>query len=204
MDLKEDYPDYESYMNNFYRLYDDNVGFEALKNNVRTDKQKLMLNKLSNINNFGVTIDKIYKMLDEKQKSQPFLSEDNFILLNVDYHLNWLRSRAEALYKFNSMFFIPSDINKNGNIKLKKICDRLGYTNTIDSIKLKKYFFMDIRDAISHVDYNCELDEDGKFKFIVINTKNVMIKLDLHKMILITRKMIILTKIHSELIRYYH
>ena len=63
---------------------------------------------------------------------------------------------------------------------------------------------MDIRDAISHVDYNCELDEDGKFKFIVVNTKNVMIELDLHKMILITRKMITLTKIHSRLIRYYH
>ena len=204
MDLKEDYPDYESYMNNFYRLYDGDVGFEVLKNNVRTDKQKLMLNKLSNINDFGITIDKIYKMLDEKQKSQPFLSEDNFILLNVDYHINWLRSHAETLYKFNSMFFIPSDINKNGNIKLKEICDRLGYTNTIDFIKLKKYFFMDIRDAISHVDYNCELDEDGKFKFIVVNTKNVMIELDLHKMILITRKMITLTKIHSRLIRYYH
>ena len=74
MNLREDYSDYESYMNNFYKLYNDDVGFEVLKNNVRTDKQNLMINKLSNINDFGITIDKIYKMIDGEQKSQGFLS----------------------------------------------------------------------------------------------------------------------------------
>ena len=204
MNLKEDYSDYESYMINFYKLYDDDVSFEVLKNNVRTDKQNFMLNKLSNINDFGITIDKIYKMIGEEQKSQKFLSTNNFILLNVDHHLNWLRSHAEALYKFNSMFFIPSDINKDGNIKLKEICDRLGYVDIADFVKLRKYFFVDIRNAISHADYNYELDKVGKFKFIIVNTKDTTIKLDLHKMILITKKMIILGKIHKQLMRYYH
>ena len=43
MNLKEDYSDYESYMINFYKLYDDDVSFEVLKNNVRTDKQNFMI-----------------------------------------------------------------------------------------------------------------------------------------------------------------
>ena len=37
-------------------------------------------------------------MIDGEQKSQGFLSVNNFILLNVDHQLNWLRSHAEALY----------------------------------------------------------------------------------------------------------
>ena len=44
-------------------------------------------------------------------------------------------------YTNSTMFFIPSDRRKDGNIKLKEICDRLGYVDIADFVKLKKIFF---------------------------------------------------------------
>ena len=162
---KEDYSGYVEYMNDFYRQYDNDVGFKILKNNIKKQDLISKLNKMNNMVNFGFAVDKIYKKLNEIQSSQPFLSDNEFTLLNADYNINWLRSHAEFLYKFNSIFFLPDDVNSSGNIKLKEICDRLNYTDD-QFIKLKKYFFMDIRNALSHANYRYELDEDMKFKYL--------------------------------------
>ena len=199
---KEDYSGYVEYMNDFYRQYDNDVGFKILKNNIREQDLISKLNKMNNMVNFGFAVDKIYKKLNEIQSSQPFLSDNEFTLLNADYNINWLRSHAEFLYKFNSIFFLPDDVNSSGNIKLKEICDRLNYTDD-QFIKLKKYFFMDIRNALSHANYRYELDEDIKFKYVVWDIKNGVIKLDLPKMMLILKKMIELNSIQFQLLRYY-
>ena len=200
VDKEEDYPEYVEYMYDFYRQYDNDVGFKMLQNNMRVQGQKL--NKLKNISDFGGIVSKIYQKLDEKQRSQPFLSDDEFNLLNEGYHINWLRSSAEFLYKFTTIFFLPDDINSDGNIKLKEICDRLGYTHD-QFLKLKKYFFVDIRNALSHVDYKYELENNVKFKYIIYNTKNEVIKLDHSKMMRISEKMVELASIHVQLIKYY-
>ena len=200
VDKKEDYSDYAEYMYNFYRQYDNDVSFKMLQNNMRAQGQKL--NKLKNISDFEGIVLKIYQKLDEKQRSQSFLSDDEFNLLDVNYHINWLRSSAEFLYKFTTIFFLPDDINSDGNIKLKEICDRLGYTHN-QFLKFKKYFFVDIRNALSHVDYKYELEDNVKFKYIIYNTKNEVIKLDHSKMIRIAEKMIKLASIHVQLIKYY-
>ena len=200
VDKEEDYPEYVEYMYDFYRQYDNDVGFKILQNNMRTQGQKL--NKLKNISDFEGIVLKIYQKLDEKQRSQSFLSDDDFNLLDVNYHINWLRSSAEFLYKFTTIFFLPDDISSRGNIKLKEICDRLGYTHD-QFLKLKKYFFVDIRNALSHVDYKYELENNVKFKYIIYNAKNEVIKLDHSKMMRISEKMIELASIHVELIKYY-
>ena len=137
---KEDYSGYVKYMHDFYRQYDHDIGFKILKNNIKAQDLNLKLNKMKNMVDFGFAVDKIYKKLNEIQSTQPFLSDNEFTLLNADYNINWLRSHAEFLYKFNSILFLPEDINWKGNIKLKKICDRLNYTDE-QFIKLKKYFF---------------------------------------------------------------
>ena len=199
---KEDYSGYVEYMNDFYRQYDNDVGFKILKNNIKEQDLISKLNKMNNMVNFGFAVDKIYKKLNEIQSSQPFLSDNEFTLLNADYNINWLRSHAEFLYKFNSIFFLPDDVNSSGNIKLKEICDRLNYTDD-QFIKLKKYFFMDIRNALSHVNYRYELDEDMKFKYVIWDIKNGVIKLDLPKMMLILKKMIELNSIQFQLLKYY-
>ena len=199
---KEDYSGYVEYMNDFYRQYDNDIGFKILKNNIKEQDLISKLNKMNNMVNFGFAVDKIYKKLNEIQSSQPFLSDNEFTLLNADYNINWLRSHAEFLYKFNSIFFLPDDVNSSGNIKLKEICDRLNYTDD-QFIKLKKYFFMDIRNALSHANYRYELDEDMKFKYVVWDIKNGVIKLDLPKMMLILKKMIELNSIQFQLLRYY-
>ena len=199
---KEDYSGYVEYMHDFYRQYDHDVGFKILKNNIKAQDLNLKLNKMKNIVDFGFAVDKIYKKLNEIQSSQPFLSDNEFTLLNADYNINWLRSHAEFLYKFNSILFLPEDINWKGNIKLKKICDRLNYTDE-QFIKLKKYFFVDIRNALSHANYRYELDEDMKFKYVIWDIKNGAIKLDLPKMMLILKKMIELTSIQGQLLAYY-
>ena len=199
---KEDYSGYVEYMNDFYRQYDNDVGFKILKNNIKKQDLISKLNKMNNMVNFGFAVDKIYKKLNEIQSSQPFLSDNEFTLLNADYNINWLRSHAEFLYKFNSIFFLPDDVNSSGNIKLKEICDRLNYTDD-QFIKLKKYFFMDIRNALSHANYRYELDEDMKFKYVIWDIKNGVIKLDLPKMMLILKKMIELNSIQFQLLKYY-
>ena len=199
---KEDYSGYVEYMNDFYRQYDNDVGFKILKNNIKEQDLISKLNKMNNLVNFGFAVDKIYKKLNEIQSSRPFLSDNEFTLLNADYNINWLRSHAEFLYKFNSIFFLPDDVNSSGNIKLKEICDRLNYTDD-QFIKLKKYFFMDIRNALSHVNYRYELDEDMKFKYVIWDIENGVIKLDLPKMMLILKKMIELNSIQFQLLKYY-
>ena len=201
-DKKEYYLDYTEYMYDFYKQYNDDVGFDVLQNNIRTQIQNLKLNELKNINNFGIIMNKIYEKLDKAQRSQSFLSDGEFILLNMDYQINWFRSHTESLYKFNSIFFLSNDIKSDGNIKLKKICDRLKYTHD-QFIKLKKYFFIDIRNALSHIDYRYELDNNLKFKYIICNTKYEAIKLDHSKMRLIVKKMTELANIHDQLMRHY-
>ena len=85
------------------------VGFKMLQNNIFLwIGQKL--NKLKNISDFGGIVSKIYQKVDEKQRSQPFLSDDEFNLLHDDYHINWLRNSAEFLYKFTTIFFLHDDI----------------------------------------------------------------------------------------------
>ena len=199
---EEDYPNYAECMYDFYRRYDYDVGSKVLKDNIDIQDLNVKLNKLKNINDFGSTVDRIYKKLDKIQSSQPFLSDNEFDLLNVDYNINWLRSHAEFLYKFNSIFFLPKDINSRGNIKLEKICKRLRYTDK-QIIKFKRYFFVDIRNALSHADHRYELDKDIKFKYVICDTDDGIIKLDSSKMMLIMEKMIKLTSIHGELLTYY-
>ena len=53
-DKKEYYLDYTEYMYDFYKQYNDDVGFDVLQNNIRTQIQNLKLNELKNINNFGI------------------------------------------------------------------------------------------------------------------------------------------------------
>ena len=62
---------------------------------------------------------------------------------------------------------------------------------------------MDIRNALSHANYRYELDEDMKFKYVIWDIKNGVIKLDLPKMMLILKKMIELNSIQFQLLKYY-
>ena len=100
-------------------------------------------------------------------------------------------ARAEFLYKFNQY-----------TQGLEKICKRLRYTDK-QIIKFKRYFFVDIRNALSHADHRYELDKDIKFKYVICDTDDGIIKLDSSKMMLIMEKMIKLTSIHGELLTYY-
>ena len=201
VDKEEDYLDYKTYVKEFYKQYKDCIGFERLQNNMRVQDVNSKLDKLKNSTEFESIIDEIYIKLVEKQRLQSFLPYDEFELLNVHYQINWVRTYAESLYKFNSIFFLPCHINSMGNIDLQKICKELHCTD--QRIKLKKYFFMDIRNALSHADYRCELDANKKFKGIICKTDDEVIKLDVHKMMLITEKMIELISIQRQLIEDY-
>ena len=202
VDNKEDYPDYKTYVNDFYKHYEDAIGFNVLKNNMQVQNVNLKLDKLKTSTDFESIIGKIYKKLVEKQQLQPFLPCDEFYLLNVHYQINWIRIYAESLYKFNSIFFLPCHINPMGNMDLQKICEEINYTSD-ECRKLKKYFFMDIRNALSHADYHCELDDNRKFKYIICNTGKEVIKLNLPKMVLITKKIIELISIQDQLMAHY-
>ena len=73
---EEDYPNYAECMYDFYRRYDYDVGSKVLKDNIDIQDLNVKLNKLKNINDFGSTVDRIYKKLDKIQSSQPFLSDN--------------------------------------------------------------------------------------------------------------------------------
>ena len=201
VDKEEDYPDYKTYVKKFYKQYENCIGFERLQSNMQAQDVGSKLDKLKKSTDFEDTIGRIYIKLVENRRLQSFLSDDEFYLLNVHYQINWIRIYAESLYKFNSMFFLPYHVNSMGNIDLKKICKKLHCTD--QRIKLKKYFFSDIRNALSHADYHCELYDNKKFKYIICNTGDGVIKLDIFKMMLITKKMSELISIQGQLIEYY-
>ena len=197
-----EYSDYKEQMYDFFWKYDQDVGYETLKNKNLTNKQKNALAHYSNINDFDLTVDKIYKKMGDAQQSKPSLPREDFVLLNARHNIHWIREHAELIYKFNSIFFITSDIGGKGNIKLYDICKRLNYDDE-DFQKFREYFFIDIRNSLSHGDYTCELDSKSEFKYVIYNTKNKTIKLDSNHMRLIIMKMIELNAIYAELKKYY-
>ena len=64
-------------------------------------------------------------------------------------------------------------------------------------------FFVDIRNALSHVDYHCEFDDNEKFEYLICNTGEDIIKLNLSKMMPIIEKIIKLINIQRRLITRY-
>ena len=198
---KEDDPYYETYVKEFYKRYEYFVGFDILQINMREQDVNSRLNKLKNPINFEYTIHEIHKKLDTERQLHPCLSQDEFKLLSVHYYMNLIRVYAESLYRFNSIFFLPWHINSIGNMNLQKICDELHCTD--ERIKLKKCFFVDIRNALSHVDYHCEFDDNEKFKYLICNTGEDIIKLNLSKMVPIIEKIIKLINIQRRLITRY-
>ena len=56
-----EYSDYNAQMYDFFWKYDQDVGYETLKNKNLTHEQKNALTYHSNINDFNLTVDKIYK-----------------------------------------------------------------------------------------------------------------------------------------------
>ena len=69
--------------------------------------------------------------MGDAQQSKPSLPREDFVLLNARHNIHWIREHAELIYKFNSIFFITSDIGDKGNIKLYDICKRLNYDDKI-------------------------------------------------------------------------
>ena len=63
------------------------------------------------------------------------------------------------------MFFLPKHVDKNGTVKIINIAKDLGYDNE-KSKKLRLLLFHDIRNALSHINYEYKYDNNNNFESI--------------------------------------
>lgn len=197
---ESDYVNYKEYVLEFFHKYDKDVGKQKLIDNKIQPTQMKILQKLRNVNEVGLEVDKILQKIESSLKTNPFLSPKEYLLLDIIHTTDWIRYNTEALRKFNSMFFLPKDLDKFGNADMWALSKRLGYDKD-GYKKLIKCFFIDIRNALSHADYY--FDFENKIKLVYVN-KNIENKLTIEDMKLIIEKMKVLADVHKELGNYYN
>ena len=93
------------------------------------------------------------------------ISKHEINLFNIDNVIRRIRTVSEYLKNLNRMFFLPKHVDKNGTVKIINIAKDLGYDNE-KSKKLRLLLFHDIRNALSHINYEYKYDNNDNFKSI--------------------------------------
>ena len=107
--------------------------------------------------------DKISDILNSPQNDT--ISKHEIILFYVNNAIQQIRTISEYLKNLNRMFFLPKHVDKNGTVKIINIAKDLGYDNE-KSKKLRLLLFHDIRNALSHINYEYKYDNNNNFESI--------------------------------------
>ena len=99
------------------------------------------------------------------------LTKNEIEIITVNFFINCIRTQAECLKKINALFFVSKHIDEYGNVKISDILQQLKYNHN-DSKKITMLLFHDLRNALSHIDYQYSYDENGDFEFIIWYDKN--------------------------------
>ena len=124
-----------------------------------------IIKRVLNIIEFDEKVDKLNDKIKDILKSSPndVISKHEIGLFHIDNAIQRIRVISEYLKNLNRMFFLPKHVDKNGTVKIINIAKDLGYDNE-ESKKLRLLLFHDIRNALSHINYEYKYDNNDNFK----------------------------------------
>ena len=151
----------------FYFEYDTKHEDELKEESSAIDHDD-MHNRISSIMDFELKCHDIFEIILKylNMKSINNLRESKIIMLVVQQELHFIRLSSECLKNLNQIFFLRRHIDKNGTVKIKTIANELGY-NVNDSKKIQRLLFYDIRNALSHMQYEFKYDSKNIFKSVI-------------------------------------
>ena len=153
----------------FYRKYGEQIGFSYTPNNKLLQEQNKLKNRLKNINDFNLDLDKIYPKLHNQYKSNKLMLDDyEWSMLNIDRNVNYMRIMIELLKINNEKLIFYNEKNKSGVTSLLDIAKKIGYKSKTQKRFIKNLFYIEFRNALSHMDYYYKLNNNEKFEFIWI------------------------------------
>ena len=124
-----------------------------------------IIKRVLNIIEFDEKVDKLNDKIKDILKSSPndVISKHEIGLFHIDNAIQRIRVISEYLKNLNRMFFLPKHVDKNGTVKIISIAKDLGYDDD-ESKKLRLLLFHDIRNALSHINYEYKYDNNDNFK----------------------------------------
>ena len=124
-----------------------------------------IIKRVLNIIEFDEKVDKLNDKIKDILKSPPndVISKHEIGLFHIDNAIQRIRVISEYLKNLNRMFFLPKHVDKNGTVKIISIAKDLGYDDD-ESKKLRLLLFHDIRNALSHINYEYKYDNNDNFK----------------------------------------
>ena len=124
-------------------------------------------NRVFNIMGFDTKVEEINDKIVNIVTSSPDnrISKHEINLFNIDNVIRRIRTVSEYLKNLNRLFFLSKHVDENGTVKIISIAKDLGYNNE-ESKKLRLLLFHDIRNALSHINYEYKYDNNGNFKSI--------------------------------------
>ena len=151
----------------FYRKYNEKIGFSYTPNNKLLQEQIKLRKRLQNISVFNIDLDKIYNKLHDQYKSNKLmLNDDEWNMMNIDRNTNYMRMMIELLKISNDELILYKEKNKSGNVYLLDVGCKIGYKSKTQKRLLKNLFYIELRNALSHMDYYYKLNNNKKFEFI--------------------------------------
>ena len=124
-------------------------------------------NRVFNIMKFDTKVSELNDKIGDILNSFPndVISKHEINLFHIDNTIQRIRAISEYLKNLNRMFFLPKHVDKNGTVKIISIAKDLGYDDE-KSKKLRLLLFHDIRNALSHINYEYKYDDNDNFKSI--------------------------------------
>ena len=152
----------------FYKKYNNEIGFSYVQNNKLIQEQVELRKRIYNISNFNMSVDQAYVQLNKQYElNKLMLDNGKWSALNIDRHINYIRIVVELLKISNDKLILYKEKNNSGDVSLPKIARKIGYKYKTQKRLLKNLFYIELRNALSHMDYYYELDGDKKFKSLI-------------------------------------
>ena len=158
---------FKNKIEDFYRKYNGKIGFSYTPNNKLLQEQIKLRKRLQNISVFNIDLDKTYNKLHDQYKSNKLmLNDDEWDMMNIDRNINYMRMMIELLKIFNDELILYKEKNKSGNVYLLDVGYKIGYKSETQKRLLKNLFYIELRNALSHMDYYYKLNNNKKFEFV--------------------------------------
>ena len=149
------------------KKYNEKIGFSYTPNNKVLQEQIELRKRLQNISVFNIDLDKIYNKLHDQYKSNKLmLNDDEWNMMNIDRNTNYMRMMIELLKISNDELILYKEKNKSGNVCLLDVGFKIGYKSETQKRLLKNLFYIELRNALSHMDYYYKLNNNNKFEFV--------------------------------------
>ena len=155
-------------ISDFYKKYNNKIGFSHVPNNKLLQEQIELRKRIYDISIFNISVEEAYDQLNEQYKLNKLtLDDDKWNVMIIDRYVNYIRTIVELLKISNDKLILYKEKNNFGDVSLPKVAEKIGYKSETQKRLLKNLFYIELRNALTHMDYYYKLDSDKKFESLV-------------------------------------